>query len=198
MSSLVSGGGTLFLKTTGKYIGPGQIGNSRRGRHELFQLPLLRRATSTAHRRWTLNRCTGRRMAGPLSPTTGRRCTGSSSTAATTTTSITACCRTAPPSNTIPLLGDVLVLDGTNQFVNLPDGAANGCTFTAVFKWNGGADWQRILDFDRATNKYAFLTPRNAATGNIRFAITASGPGRRARCWTEPMPRRSEPGRTLR
>ncbi len=75
-----------------------------------------------------------------------------------------------------PLLGGVLNLNGINQFVNLPDGAANGCTFAAVFKWNGGANWQRLLDFGRGTNSYAFITPQ-AASGKIRFAITSSGIG---------------------
>jgi hypothetical protein len=73
-----------------------------------------------------------------------------------------------------PLLGDVLVLNGTNQFVNLPGGAANALTFATVFKWNGGAAWQRIFDFGRGTNKYAFLTPL-ASSGNLRFTISSSG-----------------------
>jgi len=73
-----------------------------------------------------------------------------------------------------PLLGDVLLLNGTNQYVTLPDGAANGCTITAVFKWNGGSAWQRVFDFGQGTNSgYAFLTPQ-ASSGNLRFAITSS------------------------
>ena len=69
-----------------------------------------------------------------------------------------------------PLLGDVLVLNGTNQFVSLPGGAANARTFVAVFKWNGGADWQRVFDFGSGTNSsYAFLTPQ-AASGNLRVS----------------------------
>ena len=73
-----------------------------------------------------------------------------------------------------PLLGDVLLLNGTNQYVTLPGGAANGCTVTAVFKWNGGSAWQRVFDFGQGTNSgYAFLTPQ-ASSGNLRFAITSS------------------------
>jgi hypothetical protein len=75
-----------------------------------------------------------------------------------------------------PLLGDVLVLNGTNQFVNLPDGAANARTFAAVFKWNGGAASQRVFDFGRGTNSYVFLTPL-ASGGHLRFTISSSGTG---------------------
>jgi hypothetical protein len=77
---------------------------------------------------------------------------------------------------TDPLLGNVLNLNGTNQYVNLPDGAANARTFVAVFNWNGGAAWQRVFDFGRGTNQYAFLTPENAS-GVIRFTITSSSLG---------------------
>ena len=73
-----------------------------------------------------------------------------------------------------PLLGDSLVLNGTNQFVSLPAGLANAQTFVAVFKWNGGAAWQRVFDFGNLTNSYAFLTPL-ASTGYPRFTITSSG-----------------------
>ena len=73
-----------------------------------------------------------------------------------------------------PLLGDTLLLNGTNQIVTLPPGAANGQSFLAVFKWNGGAAWQRVFDFGNGTNGYAFLTPQ-ASTGTPRFAITANG-----------------------
>ena len=73
-----------------------------------------------------------------------------------------------------PLLGNVLSLNGTNQFVSLPGGAANACSFITVFQWGGGLPWQRVFDFGRNTNSYAFLTPENAA-GVIRFTITSSG-----------------------
>ena len=74
-----------------------------------------------------------------------------------------------------PLLGDMLVLNGTNQFVTLPGGAANAQTFAAVFKWNGGAAWQRVFDFESGTNTgYVFLTPL-ASTGYPRFTITSAG-----------------------
>ena len=75
-----------------------------------------------------------------------------------------------------PLTGDSIVLNGTNQYVALPPGLANAETFAAVFKWSGGAAWQRVFDFGNGTNSYVFLTPM-ASTGFPRFTITGFGMG---------------------
>ena len=70
--------------------------------------------------------------------------------------------------------GKVLSLDGVTNVVSFPLSVANASTFTAWVKWNGGADWQRIFDFGTNTLKYFFLTPR-ANTGKMRFAIKNGG-----------------------
>ena len=57
--------------------------------------------------------------------------------------------------------GRVLNLNGAGQYVWLPAGVANARTFSAVVKWNGGADWQRIFDFADTTG-YVMLTPASA------------------------------------
>lgn len=75
-----------------------------------------------------------------------------------------------------PGLGNVLNLNGTSQYVLLPDPVANASTFAAWVKWNGGATWQRIFDFGAGTTNYLFLTPRSSA-GTMRFAITLNGNG---------------------
>jgi len=75
-----------------------------------------------------------------------------------------------------PGLGNVLNLNGTSQYVLLPASVANASTFAAWVKWNGGAAWQRIFDFGAGTSAYLFLTPK-AGSGNLRFAITTSGNG---------------------
>ncbi|HEX5222050.1 MAG TPA: LamG-like jellyroll fold domain-containing protein [Verrucomicrobiae bacterium] len=84
--------------------------------------------------------------------------------------------------------GNVLNLSGTNQYVSLPAGittsswrigetatvaASPSCwlTFMAWVKWNGGAAWQRILDFGNDTTRYCVLTPA-AANGKLRFNIS--------------------------
>ncbi len=75
-----------------------------------------------------------------------------------------------------PGFGHVLNLNGTTQYVLLPAPVANASTFAAWVKWNGGAIWQRVFDFGTGTTNYFFLTPRSSA-GTMRFAITINGNG---------------------
>jgi len=75
-----------------------------------------------------------------------------------------------------PGFGSVLSLDGNSQYVLLPDPVANASTFAARVKWNGGGTWQRIFDFGTGTSNYLFLTPE-ADSGDMRFAITTNGNG---------------------
>src|SRR6185503_11077181 len=73
--------------------------------------------------------------------------------------------------------GRAIVLNGTNQFVQLPGTIGNSAAFSfaAWVNWNGGANWQRIFDFGSDTTHYLFLTPRSGS-GTFRFAInTGSG-----------------------
>lgn len=173
--NMLLSGGTLFLQTTGKYLAPGQIGifeengGSWFGYHyldadnygaPLFDLepltwtgdgwPAFTNDWSAAYHFQMDTRDDNGEFYGLL--------------------------QNGASIADDPLLGDCLVLNGTNQFVNLPPGAANGQTFDAVFKWNGGAAWQRVFDFGNGTNSYAFLTP-SASTGNPRFTITVGGIG---------------------
>ena len=174
--NMLSSAGTLFLKTTGKYIGPGQIGILDEGGTNCFSYHYY---DGNANGAPTLD-------IEPLYWTPDGWPAFTNDWAAVyrfqfdgrdDNNEYYGLLQNGAYVHNDPLLGDVLVFNGTNQFVNLPHGVANGCTLTAVFNWNGGADWQRIFDFGRATNKYAFLSPRNGATGRIRFAITSSGPG---------------------
>lgn len=87
-----------------------------------------------------------------------------------------------------PDRGGVLKLDGNSNYVALPNAVANASTFAAWVKWNGGGDWQRIFDFGSGATNYLFLTP-SASSGHIRFAITASGTaGEKIIESTGPMP----------
>jgi autotransporter-associated beta strand protein len=47
-------------------------------------------------------------------------------------------------------------------------------TFSAWVYWNGGDNWQRILDLGADTNRYLFLTPKSGS-GTLRFAIRNGG-----------------------
>jgi Glycosyl hydrolases family 43/Concanavalin A-like lectin/glucanases superfamily len=171
--NMTSSGGTLFLKVTGKFIGPGQMGILEENGSECFGYHYYDANVNGAPT-YDLE---------PLSWTTDDWPVFTNDWTAAYHFQMDArddggefygLLQNGASIFKDPLLGDVLVLNGTNQFVNLPGGAANACTFATVFKWNGGAAWQRIFDFGRSTNKYAFLTSR-AASGNLRFTISASG-----------------------
>ncbi|HUA38161.1 MAG TPA: family 43 glycosylhydrolase [Candidatus Sulfopaludibacter sp.] len=75
-----------------------------------------------------------------------------------------------------PGFGSVLSLNGSSQYALLPIPVANASTFATWVKWNGGAAWQRIFDFGTDTTNYLFLTPK-ANSGGMRFAITTNGNG---------------------
>jgi hypothetical protein len=73
--------------------------------------------------------------------------------------------------------GKVLHLDGVTNSVSLPLSVGNASTFAAWVNWRGGADWQRIFDFGNDTTSYFYLTPSSGSSGRLRFAITTSGAG---------------------
>ena len=173
-NTMTSGGGTLFLKTTGKYIGPGQMGILDEGGTNCFSYhyydanvngtptldieplywtpdgwPAFTNDWAAVYRFQFDGRDDNNEYYGLL--------------------------QNGAYVHYDPLLGNVLVLNGTNQYVNLPDGAGNGCTVSTVFKWNGGTNWEHVFDFGRGTttNGFAFLTPQ-ATNGYPQFAITSS------------------------
>ncbi|HDS85669.1 MAG TPA: hypothetical protein ENN97_10805 [Phycisphaerales bacterium] len=83
--------------------------------------------------------------------------------------------------------GQAIRLDGVEDFVTLPAGAADYEAFTiAVWVyWYGGNVWQRIFDFGNNTDQYMFLTPRSG-DNTLRFAIKNQGGEQRVE--TSPLP----------
>jgi fibronectin type 3 domain-containing protein len=84
------------------------------------------------------------------------------------------------PTWTVGRIGNALSFNGTNQYATLPNGVVSDLqdfTITTWVYWNGGNNWQRIFDFGSGTSTYMFLSPKNAANGRLRFAITTSGGG---------------------
>lgn len=73
-----------------------------------------------------------------------------------------------------PERGRALDLDGVAAHVRFTPAIANASTFMAWVHWRGGGDWQRIFDFGTNTSRYLFLTPR-ANNGRMRFAIRNGG-----------------------
>ena len=79
------------------------------------------------------------------------------------------------PSYVAGQVDQALDLDGTSNFVRLPESAIDGdeFTFAAWVNWDGGGNWQRIFEFGNDTNSYMFLTPSNGSV--MRFAIKNGG-----------------------
>lgn len=62
-----------------------------------------------------------------------------------------------------------LVLNGQDQFVQLPATIANNqeLTLAAWVYWRGGSNWQRIFDFGIDTDHYFFFTPSNGSAARL-------------------------------
>jgi uncharacterized protein YjdB len=81
-----------------------------------------------------------------------------------------------------------LNLDGTDGYVDLPNGiisALTNATFEAWVTWNGNRMWERVFDFGNNVNgedgqgtgtTYLFLTPLGGS-GVVRYGITVTGGG---------------------
>ncbi|MDH7599059.1 MAG: AbfB domain-containing protein [Sedimentisphaerales bacterium] len=81
-------------------------------------------------------------------------------------------------TDSMPQLGRALLLDGVNDYVELPIGnlistleSITVCTWVN-FDTTSSGSWVRIFDFGTGTDKYMFMTPRQGTTGAMRFAIT--------------------------
>jgi hypothetical protein len=85
-----------------------------------------------------------------------------------------------------PAYGHVLNLNGTNQYVWLPPGAAYGETFIAVVNWRGGNPWQRIFDFGFDTTRTVMMTP--ASGDNVLRCDINPGGSLQTIQWTSPLP----------
>jgi autotransporter-associated beta strand protein len=73
-------------------------------------------------------------------------------------------------------VGQAIVLDGTNSFIQLPPNVANSAalSFAGWVFWNGGGNGQRIFDFGDDATHYLYLSPSSSG-GTLRFAIRNGG-----------------------
>lgn len=85
--------------------------------------------------------------------------------------------------------GQALVLDGDDDYLQLPSNVGNSTdfSFAAWVYWNGGSNWQRIFDLGDIENwNYLYLSPN--VGGNARFTITDGGWNSEQRINTTPLP----------
>jgi hypothetical protein len=174
-SPVLGGAGTIFLESSGRFIGPGQAGILNDNGTNWF----------TYHYYDGNNRGMATLGLGRLTWSTDGWPVFTNDWSAFYPFNVDASDASGLYNGTLengaaianePGRGNVLKLDGISQYALLPDPVANASTFTAWVKWNGGADWQRIFDFGTGTSAYLFLTPE-ASSGNMRFAITTDGNG---------------------
>lgn len=71
-------------------------------------------------------------------------------------------------------------LNGSSDYVDLPDGLTNNLHDFSIACWvrlNSLDTWSRIYDFGGDTNVFMMLTPASGNTGNPYFCITTSSTG---------------------
>jgi hypothetical protein len=171
--SMLSSGGNLFLQTTGKYVAPGQVGIIYQNGTYYFGYHYLD-ADANGAPTYDLEPLTWTSSGWPVFTNDWTAAYHFRMDARDDDNQYYGLLENSAAVIDDPLLGDCVALNGNTQYVNLPLGLANAQTFAAVFKWNGGAAWQRVFDFGNGTNSYVFLTPL-ASTGYPRFTITTSG-----------------------
>ncbi|UUZ94051.1 fibronectin type III domain-containing protein [Paenibacillus sp. P25] len=74
--------------------------------------------------------------------------------------------------------GSAIDLGGNNAYIALPAGVVSSADSATVAAWvylDTVSNWMRIFDFGSGTSTYMFLTPKNGATGKMRFAIKNNG-----------------------
>jgi lysophospholipase L1-like esterase len=74
--------------------------------------------------------------------------------------------------------GGPYTLNGTSDYVDIPDGLTNNMNDFSVACWvylNTLDTWSRVFDFGGDTNVFMMLTPASGNTGYPYFAITTSG-----------------------
>jgi hypothetical protein len=70
--------------------------------------------------------------------------------------------------------GNVVNLSGSSlaqQYVSLPAGAGAAQTLSGWVKWNGGASWQRVFDFNQNDNDFFYVTTSDESN-LVQCAIT--------------------------
>ena len=76
-------------------------------------------------------------------------------------------------------INNAVDLDGSNDYISLPEGVVDGLTDFTISTWvylDTTSTWSRVFDFGIGTTENMFLTPRSGS-GTARFAITTGGAG---------------------
>jgi hypothetical protein len=170
--NMLASGGTLFLASTGKFLAPGQVGIITDNGSNFFGYHYLD-ANNNAAPTFDFEPLSWTSDAWPAFTNDWSAIYHFNMDARDDQNQYYGLLQNGASIVNDPQRGDSLALNGTNQYVSLPNGVANAQSFVAVIKWNGGPVWQRIFDFGNGTNSYVFMTPL-ATTGFPRFTISAA------------------------
>lgn len=190
--NMVSSGGTLFMRASGKYAGPGHVGilaedgklflthhyydaNSWDSGYNAYGTPRFAMLPLS----WTAD-------GWPICDNSWSAIYNFQSDAHDDNGQYSGLLQNNASVKIDSTYGHVLDLNGANQYVWLPPGVGYAQTFAAVVKWRGGGQWQRIFDFGTDTSKTVMLTP--AASGNVMRLDINSGGNLQILQWTQPLP----------
>ncbi len=174
-ASLTNGGGTMFLESTARYIGPGHAAICDDNGTNWFTYHFYD-GLANGYPTVGMNQLYWSADGWPVMTNEWSAFYPLSADANESTGTYNGTLNGGARFTNDASRGNVLGLNGSSGYVALPLSVGNAGTFAAWVKWNGGASWQRIFDFGNDTTNYFFLTPA-ADTGVMRFAITTSGPG---------------------
>jgi hypothetical protein len=189
---MVNGGGTLFMRASGKYSGLGHVGILSEG-GTLFLTHHYYDANSWdsgynayGTPRFGMLPLSWAADGWPVCDNSWSAIYHFQSDARDENGQFSGLLQVGASFKTDPTYGHVLDLSGTNQHVWLPPGVGYAQTFATVVKWRGGGQWQRIFDFGTDTSKTVMLTP--SANGNVmRFDINPGG-NLQTLQWNQPLP----------
>lgn len=173
--SMAAGGGSTFLESTARFIGPGQAGIMNDNGTNWFTYHYYdgnNGGTATlglAQLNWSAD-------SWPVLTNDWSAFYPLNSDAHENLGLYNGALQNAAAITNNGLRGNALGLDGVSQYALLPDPVANCSTLAAWVKWSGGANAQRVFDFGTGTSSYFYLTPC-ASSGKMRFAITTNGGG---------------------
>jgi arabinan endo-1,5-alpha-L-arabinosidase len=173
--SLLDGGGTVLLESTGRFIGPGHAAIMNDNGTNWFTYHYYD-GNDNGTAKLGLNRLAWSADGWPELTNDWSAFYPFTADARENLATYNGTLQNGAAITNDPDFGRALRLDGVSQYASLPVSVANCRTLATWVKWNGGVDWQRIFDFGNSTSSYCFLTPRTS-TGVMRFAITTNGNG---------------------
>ena len=170
---MVNSGGSIFLESTGKYLGPGHAGILDENGTSWFTFHYYDGNDNGASKLGML-RLYWSADGWPVLTNDWSALYTFDADAREHSAQYNGTLQSGASVTNEPGRGNVLNLESPGAYVSLPLSVANANTFATWVKWNGGGDWQRIFDFGTDTTHCEFLTPR-ASAGVMRFAINTGG-----------------------